>query len=182
MVQRGQIDDVWEAVAAVWYPRGVPTRRDKRTHINGAVKDLREQGATGEEILLWVVNCKAAQKAPKDKDAWPKGGCTLHACVENWTTFAPGPEQILNHRFDKWQAGLPSETQTYVKFHANEARFCWIAAVGGGLSAGLKDAARKEWQRLATTTQYHSSLSDSRVLLRDEVNKVLGKDLPIHRQ
>lgn len=178
MARRGQTDEVWDAVVAAWYPRGVPTRKDQRTKINGAVKDLREQGATGEEIALWVVNCRAAQQAPKDKDAWPKAGCTLHACVENWTTFAPGPEQILAHRFDKWQDGLPDEFRAYFIFNQDEARFCWLGAVGKSLSSDLKRAARKEWQRLDAVTKHRMSLKGEGVFLRDEVNRALAKYLP----
>jgi hypothetical protein len=178
MATRGQCDDVWEAVLAAWYPGGVPTRGKLRTEINRAVEDLRAQGATGDAITLWVVNCKAAQK--RTKDPWPLGGCTLHACVENWITFAPDPKQIIEHRFDTWKAGLPAEMRTYagMLMHRDAAYQCWLGAAGKTFDDGVKRVARKEWQRLDEITKHHSSTTDPKVPLRDEVNGVLARYLP----
>lgn len=178
MARREQIDDVWDAVLKAWYPGGVPARKNSpvRAEVNGAVEDLRGQGVTGEEITLWVLNCKAAIK----KTTWPESGCSLHTCVTKFAQFRPGELQILQHRFDKWKGGLPPEFQTYVRMHGNEAEQCWLGGVGAQMANGdpLKDAARKEWKRLDGITKHHSSLKDKVVPLRDEVGAALAKYLP----
>jgi hypothetical protein len=181
MAKKGQTDDVWEAVLAQWYPGGVPARANSpvRREVNGAVEDLRGQGVTGEQIELWVVNCKAAQA--RSKDPWPVGGCSLHTCVTKFAQFAPTPKQIIEHRFDKWKAGLPPEMRVYVGMlmHQTMARQCWLGAAGKTFDERLKQPARDEWERLNTDNQHHTELRNGKVVsLLDEMRTVLKRYLP----
>jgi hypothetical protein len=184
MAIRGQRDDVWEAVVAEWYPRGVPAAsRPLRKQINGFVEDLRNQGATGLQIELWVIKCK--DETQKSRNPWPGGGCTLEACAKhlNNPLFVSTPatfRTLLTQRFEAWKADLPDEWNTYVGLHMHRdaAYWCWLGAVGKHLDNGLKPAARKEWERLEVATKPYYSTADPQRLLRDEMQVVLKKYLP----
>lgn len=187
MAKRGQDDDVWEAVLAEWYPGGLPDGKSPlRTKINRHVTDLRNQGATGSQIDLWIIRCKAEMELTRDP--WPASGCTLEACAKhiNNPRFKPKPatyRECLERRFVKWKAGLPPEWRTYVDMlmHKDMARQCWLGAAGQLMDRcdPLIDSARKEWGRLDKINKHHTEMRNGKVVsLLDEMNTVLKKYLP----
>jgi hypothetical protein len=82
-------DPVWDAVAATWYPSGIPP--SQKGAIGKIVKDFKALGATPEEI---------AKRKARHESEWPKVTCTPRSLVKHWDQFREGTGESATGRPD----------------------------------------------------------------------------------
>lgn len=95
-------DDVWDAVAAEWYPGGVPDRLLGK--VRSAVKCFRDQGITGEQVPLIAENYRKSKQ-------YGDCACTVDAVANHAGErgLRPGNSQLMQARYERWKLTVPVE-------------------------------------------------------------------------
>ena len=76
-------DPIWDCVVDRWYGGGKSLTKSQRGAANAVVRDLKELGATPEEIAV---------RADRIAAAWSESSCTAHSLVKHWHQFATDPK------------------------------------------------------------------------------------------
>jgi hypothetical protein len=81
----GRQDTVWEAVARIWFEGRVPV--SQTTRVGKIVRDLKEVGATAEEI---------DRRLGRYRAEWPDVAATPEAVVKHWSEFSDAKTAVVN--------------------------------------------------------------------------------------
>ena len=77
-------DPIWDVVAELWYPSGVPP--SEKTSVGKVVADLKAIGATPEEIRT---------RKARHLEEWPTLTCTPRSLVKHWDQFAEPARKVV---------------------------------------------------------------------------------------